>query len=162
MWRGQRCPHVKGGSSSLLLRKAAGSGSWSHGGNTFPWSLEDRSRIVFSPVGSVRVCRGPLGLGVLDDDADAGGAAGVFVVAVVGAVAGVGLWFLRVSAKAMSSRHLRLSRVFAAALGASLTALMYSSAAWMACERASWPEVWVILASCSCWIVSLGRCAISR
>lgn len=54
----------------------------------------------------------------------------------------------------MRSSHFRLSRDLSAAVGASLTAFMYSSAAAMACSKASRPEEWVILASVSCRIVS--------
>lgn len=121
-----RVPYVKGGSSSRLLRKTAGSGSASQGGKTLPWSFEERSRMVFSPVGSSRVWRGCLSLstfGTGDEAgvacADAGGN---------GRRAGV----LSVSASAMSSWHLRLRRDFSAAVGASLTAPMYNSAASMA------------------------------
>lgn len=106
--------HVKGGSSSLLLRKTAGSGSVSQGGKTLPWSLEDRSKMVFSPVGSSLVCRGPLVLGALgdeDDDEAAMGPAG-------------GRGGLRASANAMRSWHLRFRRDFSAAVDASLAAFM--------------------------------------
>lgn len=82
--------YVKGGSSSLLLRKTAGSGSASQGKKTLPCSLEERSRMVFSLVGSWRVWRGPLGLGGGLEEAGAGGGAGAVGV-------------LRVSARAMSS-----------------------------------------------------------
>lgn len=47
--------YMKGGSSSRLLRKTAGSGSASHGGNMLPWSFEDRSKMFFSAVGTTRV-----------------------------------------------------------------------------------------------------------
>lgn len=135
---GETRTHVKSGSSSFLLRKTAGSGSASQGGKTLPCSLEDRHKMVFSAVGSSRLWRGPLGFGAL------GGAA-------------VGPAVLRVSACAMRSRHLALRRDFSAAVGASLTAFMYNSAAWMAFLKASWPEVRLILASYSCaWrLVSL-------
>lgn len=116
--------HVKGGSSSLLLRNSAGSGSVSHGLKTLPCNFDDLSKIIFSLVGSSRVCRGPLGLGDLDDDDtdDVGAGGGTDAGPVV----------LSVSANAMRSWHLRLSLVLSAAEGASLTAFMYSSAAWMA------------------------------
>lgn len=128
------CLYVKGGSSSLWLRKMAGSGSASQGGNTFPCSLEERSKMVFSPVGSWRAWRGPLGFGGGLDEA---------------AADGPGEGFLRVSASAMRSWHLRFKRDFSAAVGASLTAFMYSSAAWMAWLSATLPVVSTTLSSCS-------------
>lgn len=106
-------PYVKGGSSSLLLLKTAGSGSASHGGNTLPCSFEDRRRMVFSLVGSWRDWRGPLGFG------------GVTLgVAVLGGARVAGAAGLRRSASATSSWHLRFSRDFSAAVEASLTAFM--------------------------------------
>lgn len=98
--------------------------------------------MVFSLVGNWRVWRGPLGFG--DDDGLVDEAAAAAATAWVGFVG-----FLRVSARAMSSWHLRFSRDFSAAVGASRTAFMYNSAAWMAWLRATWPVVWPTLASCS-------------
>lgn len=85
--------YVKGGSSSLLLRKMAGSGSASQGGKTLPCSLEERSSMVFSLVGSWRVWRGPLGFGAALEEEATGGE---------GAAEGAA-GFLRVSARAISS-----------------------------------------------------------
>lgn len=135
-----------------MFRKTAGSGSCSQGGKILPCNLEDRSKIAFSPVGRSLVCFGPLTFGAFDDDA--GTVVGVEVAGVADRIGNPAAGVLMVSANAISSWHLRFKRVLWPAVGASLAAFMYSSAAWMAWLRASRPEVLLILASCSCSMVS--------